>query len=491
MFKLNRGRRVSPVTIAGLLLKSIFVKSSGKPRWGGILTVAVLAVVGIFGFNLFGSQQGTQLAQTSKTLTASDTTPRNVVVTFKKTSDAFHSLDRREDELDYTGKLELTVPEANFESDMAANGLTAEEQALDKTLENFGITNIEVSTKLDGIYDLIGGSSTDAQKLVEALKANPLVQDAYVDEVVTTEKLPNDPMYNQQYALSKMDLAKAWDVTTGSNDVVVAVLDTGVQSNHPELTGRVLKGYNFVNNTEDTEDWGRHGTMVSGTIAANTNDGVGIAGTMWQGKILPVTVMSSSGSGTHYGIAAGIRYAADKGVQIINMSLGGGSDSAVMRDAITYALGKGVIVVASAGNGGSSSPSYPAATPGVIAVGASDKNDNVASFSSYGSHVTIVAPGAEILTSDMGSKYATVNGTSFSSPYTAGVIGLLLSANPKLNAKQVKAILEQTADKLSDSRAGKGRVNAAKAVALAANPDGTIRALATNNSACPYMNGGM
>src|SRR5205823_15048136 len=200
---------------------------------------------------------------------------------------------------------------------------------------------------------------------------------------------------------------------------------TGVDAQQPDLVGRVLPGYDFVDDSSDTSDRLGHGTFVAGVAAADTNNGIGIAGVAWNASILPVKVLDRSGGGTDAQIAAGITWAADNGASVINLSLGGPESSEVLRNAIEYALSKNVVVVAAAGNEASTIPQYPAAYPGVVAVSATDWAGDLTYFSSFGPWVTLAAPGFEITGTDRDGAYETDSGTSFAAPMVAAVAALV------------------------------------------------------------------
>ncbi|MFM8809266.1 MAG: S8 family serine peptidase, partial [Chthoniobacterales bacterium] len=288
-----------------------------------------------------------------------------------------------------------------------------------------------------------------------------------------------------QWHLPKVSAPSAWDTTTGSSAVTVAVVDSGVQANHPDLVGRVLAGYDFVNNDSDPADDNGHGTAVAGVAAAKGNDGIGVAGAAWNVAILPVKTMNSSGSGSYSAIANGITYSADRGAKIINLSLGGTLSSSTLQNAVSYAWNKGSLLVAAAGNNGSSTTVYPAAYPNVVAVSATTSADTLASFSSYGSFVDLSAPGQDITTTWIGSSYVTISGTSFSSPLTAGVAALALSRNPALSNAQISSLLTGNTDDLGavgyDTFFGSGRLNAAKVVSAAPSVDTTAPVTAVTN----------
>lgn len=310
-------------------------------------------------------------------------------------------------------------------------------------------------------------------RVIAALSRNPNFEFAEPDYIASIILTPNDPYYAAyQWHLPKVGAPTAWDTTTGSSAVTVAVVDSGVQANHPDLAGRVLAGYDFVNNDSDASDDNGHGTGVAGVAAAQGNDGTGVAGAAWNVAILPVKTMNSSGSGSYSAIANGITYAADRGAKIINLSLGGTASSSTLQSAVSYAWNKGSLLVAAAGNNASSSTVYPAAYPNVVAVSATTSSDTLASFSSYGSFVDLSAPGQDITMPWINSGYVTISGTSFSSPLTAGVAALALSRNPALSNAQLSSLLTANTDDLGavgyDIYFGTGRLNAAKVVAAAA-----------------------
>ena len=207
-------------------------------------------------------------------------------------------------------------------------------------------------------------------------------------------------------------------------DVTVAVIDTGVCMSHEDLVGRVLdNGYDFVDDDDDPEDVFGHGCSVAGIIAANIDNGIGIAGFAPNSSILPVRVLGPSGSGSMADVAAGIVYAADNGADIINLSLGSMVGSQVTEDAVNHAIGKGATVIASAGNSGGALPGFPARYENVVAVGAIDPNGERSSFSNKGGDIW--APGRDVHTIYLDNGYKALNGTSFSAPYVAAMAAVL------------------------------------------------------------------
>jgi subtilisin family serine protease len=305
----------------------------------------------------------------------------------------------------------------------------------------------------------------------QRLAKNPhfgFVEPNYIAEPTRT---PNDPSYPSQWHHPKMASPLGWDVVTGSASVDIAIADSGVDPTHPDLASKLLPGYNFYDNNTNTSDVYGHGTKVAGAAAAIADNGAGVAGVAWNNPIVPLRVTDTSGYGYYSMMANAIIYAADRGIRIVNLSFGGTSSSLTLQNAIDYAWNKGTMVFASAGNSNVSTLTYPAACNHAIAVAATDSADNKSSFSNYGTWITLAAPGSSIYTTAKGGGYASVSGTSFSSPITAGVAALILSVNPLLTAQQVVDILKGSADDLGtvgfDQYFGHGRVNVSKAIAAA------------------------
>jgi hypothetical protein len=272
-----------------------------------------------------------------------------------------------------------------------------------------------------------------------------------------------------------VDALEAWEIITGTASTLVAVIDSGVDYTHPDLNdGRVRTDIDrdYVNDDLDAMDDNGHGTHVAGTIAAEANNGIGVSGLMWQAQILPLKVCDETGSCPTDAIASAIRYAADHGAAVANLSLGGGCGQTIA-EAVNYAhFDKDMVVVASAGNSGGSL-GYPARHEPVISVGATDYRDRRAYFSSYGDFLDVVAPGVTVLSTVPGAGYEAFSGTSMAAPHVTGIVGLLLSQRPDLTADQVAAILNASADDLGavgfDRVYGHGRVNAHQAL-LTATP---------------------
>lgn len=298
----------------------------------------------------------------------------------------------------------------------------------------------------------------------------------------------NDPLSGseiKQYALTELNASQAWKVTTGSSNIIVAVIDTGVDQNQPALQGKLVSGYDFVPNDTTTTDVVGHGTFVASIIAAGatSQSQSAISGIAPNVRIMPLKVTNQAEAADSNLIAEAIRYAADHGAKVINLSLGGPDASTDIASAISYALSKQVIVVAAAGNEGTSGNpiEYPASFPGVISVAAVSSRERVASFSNHNQYVDLSAPGVNIIGARSqynqicqpypSQNYCVASGTSLASPYVAGTAALVLSVNPKLSVNQVTSILENTAQDLGtqgrDSYYGYGLVNAAQAVQAA------------------------
>ncbi len=315
------------------------------------------------------------------------------------------------------------------------------------------------------VVDLPRGQESRA---VERLARHPHIKFAERDRFVSDSMSSNDPYLGSQWHLPKIGADRAWDDAQGAG-VTIAVLDSGIDTRHPDLSSRLVAGYNFVNGNTNVEDVKDHGTKVAGSAAAALNNGLGVASVAGQVKIMPVRVSDSTGYATWSAIASGLTYAADRGVRVANISFNGAAGSASVLSAANYMKSKGGLVFVSAGNS-NVDPGY-ANTSSVIIVSATDSSDRKASFSNFGDHVHLSAPGSGIYTTTWGQSYASVSGTSFSAPIAAGVAALVMSANPALGAAQVESILFSTAVDLGavgrDSVYGYGRVNAAGAVAAA------------------------
>ncbi|WP_241158432.1 S8 family peptidase [Cohnella candidum] len=275
--------------------------------------------------------------------------------------------------------------------------------------------------------------------------------------------VPNDTLYSRyQWNLPQIDTEQGWNVNRGSQ-VIVAVVDTGVQSDHPDLQGKLVPGVNIVDSSKPPEDDVGHGTHVAGIIAAQINNHEGVAGLTWYTKIMPVKALDSSGAGSTYSVAEGVIWAADHGANVINMSLGNYAQAQFLHDAIRYANNKGVLVVAASGNDNTDRPGYPAAYPEVVAVSATDPGGGKAEYSNFGDYIDVAAPGTSIASTYPGSRYASLSGTSMASPHVAALASLIRGANPQLSNAEVANVLRSTAvdlgDKGKDKYYGYGQID--------------------------------
>ncbi len=353
----------------------------------------------------------------------------------------------------------------------------------------------------DGWFKIEVGSSTTLTQALSAFQSRADVLQATPDFAISAQAIPNDPSYGTLWGLSNngvqggllsadIDADKAWDYGT-STSVIIAVIDTGVDYRHQDLAANTwsntdeisgngidddrngyvddTRGWDFANNDNDPMDDNGHGTHVSGTIGAVGNNGIGVTGVAWSALIMPLKFLDKSGSGALSDAIEAIHYARVNGAKIINASWGGGGFSAALQSSITQFKNAGGVFVAAAGNESSdnaTTPAYPANYAGVISVGASTRSDALASFSNYGTNVSIVAPGQSILSTLPGNQYGSLSGTSMATPHVAGSIALLMGQNPTRTAAAITdAIFANTDSLLRGSQSIHGRLNLGKAAA--------------------------
>lgn len=292
-----------------------------------------------------------------------------------------------------------------------------------------------------------------------------------------------DPLRGDQWYLDQLDMEAVWaNYGTGDAGITVAVLDTGVDYDHPDLKGRIIKGPDYIDRDYDPKDLHGHGTHVAGVIAAGLNNGVGISGLAPNTQILAVRVLDERGSGSLFNIAKGIAYSANKGAKVINLSLGSPPGGSIMKTLANflarYASYKGALIIAAAGNS-SGDIGYPAAASRFMAVGATNDKKYLASFSNRGKELDVVAPGVQIMSTfptyevtanDYGlpHDYASLNGTSMATPMVSALAALIWSQNPYLEPEEVRQKLESTAVDLGaigvDDMFGQGLINPAQAM---------------------------
>ncbi len=346
---------------------------------------------------------------------------------------------------------------------------------------------------------------TNEEAVLKSLRADPRVEHAELNYEVSIYAVPNDPQFSSLWALNNtgqtggladadIDAPEAWDVQTGGS-VVVAVIDTGVDYTHPDLSANMwsnsgeiagngidddgngyiddIYGYDFANNDGDPMDDNRHGTHVSGTIAAVGDNNIGVVGVSWNAKIMALKFLAANGSGYTDDAVGAVAYAIQMGARIMNNSWGGGGFSQVLRDAISDANDAGILFVAAAGNSAANTDNtvnYPSGydLPNVISIAATDSSDQIASFSNYGRlTVDMGAPGVSILSTVPNNGYAVLSGTSMATPHVSGAAALLLAENGTLTANDLKALLMGNADAISTlagvTRAG-ARLNLASSM---------------------------
>jgi thermitase len=343
-------------------------------------------------------------------------------------------------------------------------------------------------------------------ELAERLNADPRVEYAEPNYIYWATLVPDDPRLNDQWAHKLIKSSGAWDITTGSSQTVIAIIDTGIDRNHPDLQGRIIEGYDFVDGDADPEDTSGHGTHVSGIAGAVSNNGQGVAGMDWQARIMPIRVLGDDASGTNWDIGQGIRWAYQNGAKVLNLSLAGPEGANFLRDAVGDANAAGSLVVAAMGNCRTANPplcpvanptNYPAAYDTVMAAAATTKTDQQAAYSQYGDHCDVAAPGGELaalgdpdgilstlptyddfyLRSTYGysTDYDYLYGTSMATAYVSGLAALIWGVNPDLTPDQVRDVITDTADDLGtpgpDDFFGYGRINAQAAMQQVALPE--------------------
>jgi subtilisin family serine protease len=321
-----------------------------------------------------------------------------------------------------------------------------------------------------GVHILDLPYQANEMAFAQAFEARPEVEFAELDRLLPAQQMvPDDPLYDNpnSWSLPRINAPDAWSISTGSSNVIIAILDTGVDATHPDLASQIVPGWNIYNNNADTSDVYGHGTAVAGTAAAASNNAIGVASVAWGCRLMPVRISDSTGMATDSAIASGLSWAASHGARVANISYYITGSRTISSAAKSF-QSKGGVVIAAAGNYGVSETIGD--DPYIVTVGATDSSDNLYSWSNRGNNLDVVAPG-NVYTTMNGGGYGCGGGTSFASPIVAGVAALILSTNPSLTAQQVQGILTQNADDLGapgwDSTYGYGRINAARAVTAA------------------------
>jgi subtilisin family serine protease len=318
------------------------------------------------------------------------------------------------------------------------------------------------------------GASDSALSSIRARE--DLVKAAEYEGEQSTQIIPNDPLYKTfQWNLRRIRMEQAWDLRPTATDVIVAVLDTGVDLNHPDLRPNLMLdlGYDFLDDSASPQDDESHGTAVAGIIGAVGNNHEGVTGIAWRVKLLPIKALNSQGRGPDSAMVKAILYATDQGARIINISSTGTRYSAALETAVQYARDKGALVVAAAGNTGDRDNlvNYPAGFDGVLAVAAIDEKDQIAAFSQRQTYVALAAPGVDVPSTAWSGAgrgmYASQSGTSIAAPHVSGAAAILWALRPDLAAADIALALRSNADRVgtSDAGYGSGILNVARAVA--------------------------
>lgn len=326
-----------------------------------------------------------------------------------------------------------------------------------------GGTTVSTLRQLNVEVIRISGMSTS--QAIQVFKNNPNIAYAEVNPMHKLFYTPNDPMLSQQWGIDKVKAKQAWDISKGSANTIISVIDSGCRVTHEEFVGRIAPGgYDWSDNDGDVTDntGSGHGTHCSGIAIANTDNGKGVASVAFNGKLLPMKIFPQS---TAANSAKAIMDAADKGARVISMSYGSPSPSQTEQDAINYAWNKGVVLFAAAGNDGIILKNYPAAFNNIIAVANTNQSDQRNPGSTYGPHVQIAAPGTDIMatTFDSDTSYGQKTGTSMACPFAASVAALMIGRNPAITNAEVRDIIFTTCDPVGDF-VQKGRINAFRAI---------------------------
>ncbi|MBN1637822.1 MAG: S8 family serine peptidase [Ignavibacteriales bacterium] len=373
---------------------------------------------------------------------------------------------------------------------------------------------VKENIRMSKIYKIFVEDSY-AETFLESVRNDPMIEYIQRPVIYKLDILPNDSLLDNQWGLFRVNAPQAWDITKGDSNIIIVIIDTGIDYEHPDLKNNLYinkledlnnngildafdlngvdddgngfiddvcgwdftdrHGFPFDSVSGDYLDWDNnpyddhgHGTYVAGIVGAEFNNRIGISGLAPHCKIMNLRAFDPEGSGEEDDVASAILYAVEVGAKVINMSFGDNSFSFVMKDIIEYAHSKGVTLIASAGNSNSNQPHYPSGYNQVISVGSSSEYDSRASFSNYGSTLDLLAPGTNILSTQKGNRYTTGQGTSASAPFVSATAGLLLSIVPTLTNEEIKQIIKTNADDIGipgwDENSGSGILNVYKAI---------------------------
>jgi flagellar hook assembly protein FlgD len=345
-------------------------------------------------------------------------------------------------------------------------------EELKRFFSNFGINSFKV-LKTGEIVSIEVPENLTPIDLVKSIQTDNRVKIAEPSVIYKSLYVPTDDGYSLQWHLAKINSPNAWNITKGSSNTIVAVIDGGVDITHPEFNGVIYKPYNAVNGSTYVDN-DEHGTHVAGIIGALAN-GKGSVGVSTGVKIMPIDVFSGEYASTT-DIVEGIYYAVNNGAKVINLSLGGDSYSASFQEAVNYASSKNVTILAASGNDSSSYIAYPASYSKVLAIGSTNRYDSRSSFSNYGNTLDFTAPGESIYSTlpVRNNYYGYMSGTSMATPVVSGIVSLMLSRDPYLSDEKVFEILKKSTVDLGiagwDKYYGYGRVDGAKALTLVSEP---------------------
>ncbi|MDI6751328.1 MAG: S8 family serine peptidase [bacterium] len=346
--------------------------------------------------------------------------------------------------------------------------------------KSFGIVSVKQAfprvekKRFSSVYRLKFSEKQDIFKVIASYKKNPDIEYAEPNYIVKALYTPNDPFLSSQWAIGKISAKEGWDLTMGTVGVTIAIIDTGIDLDHgdifststpfSDLKPKIIKGWDYVNEDPEPDDDNGHGSHVAGIASGLTDNGTGTAGLAGSCRLLALKVLDKNRLGYCSDVAYSILEAVEIGAKVINMSLGGSGYSQILEDACDYAKEKGVLVIAAAGNNNSTTKCYPAGYDSVMAVAATDGWDKRCTFSNYGDWVDISAPGGNILSTYKNGAYKRLDGTSMAAPFVSGLAGLLFSYIGTLTAEDVKNIIKKTADNLSWTGGGAGRINVRRAL---------------------------
>ena len=339
----------------------------------------------------------------------------------------------------------------------------------------FGSKAPSIETIFDNGIGVVTVPKGSERKMASKLHRKGRAQgmSAELDILVAPDFIPNDPYYNNEWHQQKIQASSAWDTSKGAPSIIIAILDTGVDPTHPDLVNHLVPGWNVFDNNSNTDDVYGHGTAVAGSAGAIINNGIGMAGVCGECGLMPMRISGLDGYASFSAMATALDFAKNHGARVANLSFGGAGGSTVLNAAQRFQAAGGVFVW-SAGNAGTELTISE--DPSTIYAGATDSADAKASWSNFGNFITVTAPGVGIYTTTRGGLYGSGSGTSFSAPIVSGIAGLILSVKPSLSGPQARQIIIDSADDLGtagkDIYYGSGRVNAARAVALAQNLSG-------------------